>query len=118
MNSLHKLRFALAALTATITCAVANADQPTDTPQWIQPGFDRLIPTSYPVVQPNFAKLRTASASQLSHPVFDRLIPTTYPLVLPNVSRLKVMTYEVVTPGTPQLHPETKTVHGIKNSPM
>ena len=111
MKQEHVFRIALVALAATVTCAVANADQPTDTSQLIQPSFGRLIPTTYPLVQPNYSRLKTAKASQLSQPAFDRMIPTIYPLVVPSASGLKVMTYQVMTPGVPQLPPETKSLH-------
>jgi len=111
MNPKRHLRIALGALAATIAVLTANADGPTDTPQLIQPVFDRLIPSTYPLSQPNYSKLKTADSSQLIQPGFERLIPTTYPLILPNVSRLKVTGYEVITPGSPQLHAETKSLH-------
>jgi hypothetical protein len=118
MNQEHIFCIALAVFTAAFIGAAANADQPTDTTQLIQPSFDRLIPTTYPLAQPNYAKLKTANSSQLIQPGFERLIPTTYPLIVPDAARLKATTYDVTIPKANQPHPESKAVHVTAHSGM
>jgi hypothetical protein len=93
------LRIAFAGLTAAIPMVGVADDQPIQTVPLIQPSFDHLIPTGYPVIVPNYAKLKTADSAQLIHPGFGRLIATTYPLIQPAASRLKVTTNPVNTPA-------------------
>jgi len=67
----------------------------------IQPGFDRLIPTTYPVLRPNFSRLKvTTNSAQLIRPSFEKLIPSSYPTVRPDVAKFKVETYQANIPAT------------------
>jgi hypothetical protein len=116
MNMELRFQAVVAALLVTLPAFGANADQTTDQAQLIQPGFDRLIPTAFPVVRPDFAKLKvTTNPSQLIRPGFDRLIPRTYPVVQPNPSRLKVVTYQVKTAAALSSQPATKSLQPAKN---
>ncbi len=102
MNTQRNIRVALGALTLAITCVAARADEATGGSQLVQPGFDRLIPTSYPLIQPDFAKLKvTTRPSQLIQPSFEELIPTSHPVVRPDRSKFQPITYPVNAAAVP-----------------